>query len=417
MPITFLLQSKKKPAAIYVRFREGLTDAKARTRFTVNPEDWSHAKGKPKENDASGKMLNSELNRFRSELTDAINKRKPGEQVTTEWLKRVINPTLSKNSLLSYFEHYIEEKQKQVLEGKVTAGTVKKIEVNRKMLQRMGEDISIQDVNQGFINRFKDFCKAKGYAQNTIARCVKYIVTVCRDARKNGIIAHQELDHIKEKTIRVPNIYLTLEELSTIEDAKMETRYMKAHRTNQLPEGSRKPTMEVDYLDNARDWLLISCFTGQRISDFMRFTKEMVHQEKGKTVLEFTQVKTKKVMTIPLHPKIQAILDKRGGNFPRAIEDKNYNEFIKEVCQCAGITEKVTGSKKDPKTHRKESGTFEKWELVSSHIGRRSFASNFFGEIPVSLLMFVTGHTTESQFYAYIGKSERTKAFQLADYW
>ena len=59
---------------------------------------------------------------------------------------------------------------------------------------------------------------------------------------------------------------------------------------------------------------------------------------------------------------------------------------------------------------------FEKWELVTSHIGRRSFATNNYGRIPTSLLINVTGHSTETMFLEYIGKTVTEKAIQLAEY-
>lgn len=404
MPITFFLQSNKRPAAIYVRFREGRKiDAKARTQFTVNPEHWSAAKGKAKENDNVGKSLNFQLDKFRSRLTDRLNKRAPGEQVTTEWLKDFINPSESgsKTSLVYFFNQYIKSKESEITEGKATNSTAKKLKANLNLLKRMQEDcgteFTLEEINLSFVSKYKEYCQKQGYAQNTISRAIKYIVTVCRDARRQGIPTHKELDYIKEKNVKVKSIYLTFDDLDKIEKA--------GKGEGDLPE----------YLDNARDWLIISCYTGQRISDFMRFSKDMLKTEKGKLLLEFTQVKTKKVMTIPVHAKVKAILDKRG-DFPRAIADTNYNEYIKEVCKRSGLTDKVSGSKTSKETKRKESGIFEKWQLVSSHIGRRSFASNFFGQIPTSLLMFVTGHTTESQFYDYIGKAERTKAMQLAEY-
>src|SRR5690606_30893776 len=125
---------------------------------------------------------------------------------------------------------------------------------------------------------------------------------------------------------------------------------------------------------------------GQRVSDFMRFNKDMIRIENGKQYLEFRQVKTSKLMTVALHPKVIEILDKRSGEFPRAISDQKYNEYIKEVCRLAEIDEMVKGKKnvnvsKDDKVKKFRSvlGTYPKHELVSSHIGRRSFSSNFYG--------------------------------------
>jgi len=53
---------------------------------------------------------------------------------------------------------------------------------------------------------------------------------------------------------------------------------------------------------------------------------------------------------------------------------------------------------------RKKYGRFAKWELVSSHIGRRSFATNHFGKIPTPIIIAATGHKSESIFLKYIGK-------------
>ncbi len=53
---------------------------------------------------------------------------------------------------------------------------------------------------------------------------------------------------------------------------------------------------------------------------------------------------------------------------------------------------------------------------VTSHIGRRSFATNNYGKIPTSLLISATGHSTEQMFLEYIGKTDTQKAMQLADY-
>jgi len=176
--------------------------------------------------------------------------------------------------------------------------------------------------------------------------------------------------------------------------------------------------LEQEYLINARDWLIISCETAQRVSDFMQFKKEQIRYEGKVPLIEFTQVKTGKKMAIPLSKKVMAILKTRKGEFPRQISDQRYNEYIKEVCKVAELNEITKGSKQktEGKITRKESGTFEKWELVTSHIGRRSFATNNYGRIPTSLLINVTGHSTETMFLEYIGKTVTEKAIQLAKY-
>ena len=66
--------------------------------------------------------------------------------------------------------------------------------------------------------------------------------------------------------------------------------------------------------------------------------------------------------------------------------------------------------------NRKVEGIYPKWQLVTSHIGRRSFATNNYGKIPTALLIGVTGHSTESMFLEYIGKTDTQKAMALAEY-
>ena len=54
-----------------------------------------------------------------------------------------------------------------------------------------------------------------------------------------------------------------------------------------------------------------------------------------------------------------------------------------------------------------------KYEFVTSHIMRRSFASNYYDKIETPLLMNITGHSKESTFLTYIGTHQNKDA--LAD--
>ena len=126
-------------------------------------------------------------------------------------------------------------------------------------------------------------------------------------------------------------------------------------------------------------------------------------------------------MTIPVHPKVKEILDKRNGEFPYMISDQKYNDYIKTVCELAEINQMVQGSKMmetspNSGVFRKESKMYKKCELVTSHIGRRSFATNFYGKIPTTYLINVTGHSTETMFLSYIGKSNKDLALEIANY-
>jgi integrase len=84
--------------------------------------------------------------------------------------------------------------------------------------------------------------------------------------------------------------------------------------------------------------------------------------------------------------------------FPRRVSQVVFNKQIKALCKMARIDELVSGFMNNPKTKRKEIVDAPKYEFVTSHIMRRSFASNYYGKIETPLLMNITGHSKESTF-------------------
>ena len=397
--INYFVQSKNNPAGIYVRLKEGVNiDAKAKTKYAINPNDWSASKGTPKNlKETRFKKLHTNLKKFSIDLLEHYNNSIGKYTINTHWLKDFINPPLqvgiTPTKLVAYFDYYALHKKNTLKKSSHTT-----LNVHKHLIERFQKatktEYFIKDVDANFKLKIEAYCKTENYAPNTVARTIKFIKTICYHARNNGIETHFQLNNIAVKLQKTDKIFLTIDEIEKIE----------------------KKDLEFDYLINARDWLIISCETGQRVSDFMRFKKEDIRLEGKVPLIEFTQVKTSKKMAIPLSKKVIAILKKRGGEFPSQIHSERYNEYIKKVCKIAGLTHKIKGSKQNPKTQRSESGLFPKHELVTSHIGRRSFATNNYGRIPTSLLINVTGHSTEIRFLEYIGKTVTEKAIQLAEY-
>ncbi len=406
--INLLLQSKNSPAVIYVRLRDGRTlDIKAKTNYHIDIDNWEEAEQRPTKK--AMKLidfanLDTDLATLKNDLLKAYNKSKGVKTVDAQWLKDFVNPPQvgekHTDKLVDYIDTFIDFKKRDV-----KSSTITKCNVIKHLLERYQKHtksiLYIRDIDTKFKMDFEKYCISVGYAPNTTARNIRFVKTFCKHAKSNGVETHHQLDSIKAKYYKVESIYLSLTEIESIEKIKIEKL--------------------TDGLENARDWLLISCYCGQRVSDFLRFDKSMIRYEKNKAgelkpLIEFTQVKTDKIMTIPLHSKIMEILKKYEGNFPRKISDQKYNEHIKKVCQAAKIKQPTHGVKFDKDTKKKVEKDYEKWELVSSHIGRRSFASNNYGIIPTSFLMYITGHTTEGMFLTYIGKSNKDIAMELTNY-
>nr|WP_315232679.1 tyrosine-type recombinase/integrase [uncultured Flavobacterium sp.] len=407
--IKVLLKSKNNPSPIYIRLTDGRhIDVMAKTKYNINPDDWSIAKAQPKSlSDIHYSNMDSDLTKLKSALLKYYNDSKNHLLINTQWLKDFLNPNVEviqenkiPTTLVEYIDYYIEYRKHELNHTSVQKFKVIQNKMQRFQLYRK-KPISISEINDRFKNEFVSYYKSQSYAQNTMQRELVMIKTFCKHARFLGLETHNQLDSLRLDRAKVEKIYLAFEELEEIENI------------------DKKELTES--LDNAKDWLIISCYTGQRVSDFLRFTKEMIRVENGKHLLEFTQKKTNKIMTIPLHKKVLEILEKRNDEFPYSISDQKYNDYIKTVCQIAKIDKLVVGSKKvetKPKSgvFRKKTDTYKKYELVSSHIGRRSFATNFYGKIPTTYLIYVTGHSTETMFLTYIGKSNKDIAMELTNY-
>lgn len=407
--VNFLYRSTKDTAPLNLRLLFRLNDKDfvlgAKTKLEVSKHYWAkeHFQKRPKDVTISNKQIevNQELNKIENHILKAFDKN-DSLLFTKEWLELQLdlyyNPPQKAGipiNLVQYIDYYIDYRKHEV---KPTS--VKKFNVIKSKLERMQLELKrtflIKDINDNFKNEFVAFQKKNGYAQNTIQRELVFIKTFCKHARFLGLDTDPQLDVIRVDKAKAEKIYLTFDELEAIENK------IFGH----------------DYLNNVRDWLIISCYTGQRVSDFLRFTKKMIRVENGKSLLEFTQKKTDKLVTIPIHKKILQILDKRNGEFPRSISDQKYNDYIKEVCKLTGINELTQGGKMidTDKGMRKVSGVYPKYELVTSHIGRRSFATNFYGKIPTSYLIYITAHGSEAQFLNYIGKSNKDLALEIGNY-
>jgi integrase len=121
--------------------------------------------------------------------------------------------------------------------------------------------------------------------------------------------------------------------------------------------------------------------------------------------------KTKELVIIPCNPIVLKIFNKYETNanmLPRAMSNQKFNDYIKEVCALAGLTEKGRLSK---------TPELPLCDLVSSHTARRSFATNHYlqGFPPIDL-MKITGHKTERSFLKYIRVSKLDTAKRLNEH-
>lgn len=407
--VNFQYRSKKPIANIEVRFtfkeNDKFKSYYTRTNIEVSKAFWIDYKDNTNFRDVEKANLKTEIEQQYNELSKFIVKQYENKTtaITKDWLKDTVdefyNPkteTVISDELLQFFDFYLSTKKHTI-----KAGTFRKLKVVRNKIEKFENDkertYKIKGVDKSFLTDFINWSKEKQYENSVINDNFKIIRSVCKEAQQYDIEVNKNLYHLSTgiKDAPVFKIYLTINELKQIKDLK------------KLPE----------HLDNARDWLIISCYTGQRISDFKRFTPDMIRKQGGRSFIDVKQLKTDKNVSIPLVPIVHEILEKRNGNFPPITTDQQYNNYIKNVCRLAKINEPTEG-KVTVVTDigkRKVEGVYPKWQLIASHVGRRSFATNFYGKLPTSYIKDITGHGTEGMLLKYIGKTSKDTAKESYD--
>ena len=232
----------------------------------------------------------------------------------------------------------------------------------------------------------------KQYSDNYCGQLLKLLKIILRDADKSGYAIHPYSNYIesfKQKSSDRIIHFLNPAEIKVLKGLE------------RIPSD----------LEDSYKWLLIGLSIGQRVSDLLSLKPDNIRKAANGLYIDIMQQKTKKAVTIGVaDPLVIALLENK---FPKVLSQVAFNKQIKVICKIAGISEVVRGFKNNPKTRRKEVIEGPKYEFVTSHIMRRSFASNYYGKIETPLLMNITGHTKESTFLTYIGTHQNKDA--LAD--
>lgn len=423
---------KSDPVSIYGRFKPNSNiDIKARTGLLVNRNEWSKAKQKVKDNSKNAliaKEVNDNLALLKNTVLEQFNiDFANGIDINKKWLentfKTALNQPISEDEDKKYYledfvEHYLAISKQRINKrtgNKIKQGTLKDYvaTLNKIKLFRINKEntkIKLINVDMDYYRSFKDFLDENmGLASNTIGGHISNLKIFLKNAEKEGYNVHNGYktgDFIEPKNDTY-DTYLNINEIQRIFDYDFKN----------------------DRLDNVKDWLIISVWTGLRISDLLKLN---INEHLKGNFIQKKNYKTGIITVIPIHEQVNKIFAKRNGKFPREITDQKYNMYVKEVCKIVGINEQIKGAKicmkeftyKDldgkkitKKLQRNEIDVYPKYELISSHTGRRSFASNHYGKIDNLTLMNITGHKTESQFLEYVKITPTEHAEKLMELW
>ena len=166
--------------------------------------------------------------------------------------------------------------------------------------------------------------------------------------------------------------------------------------------------LEIGTEIKARDLFLLGVYTAARYSDCVTFTKRNIVGNK----FRYTQKKTGQSVVMPLSPKVKLLLQRNGGKAPQ-LALPNYDRSIKSAAMKAGIITPTEVTRTVGARHKTESAP--KCDFIGSHTARRTGCTLLYKSgVPLKVCMYLSGHTSESNFLRYIRITKEEGADMLA---
>lgn len=411
--IQYKALGKKSPVNLNLRFFHSTINCYAKSNIFVDLTDWSIEKNSIKKHasqEVKDRVIPLMEGLSKYVLTSFSNDFPIGETIDTAWLVKKVNEFYAKpddeNDYRHYFipfvRKYINESKSRVNpnSGKVISPlTIKNYNTTLKRLEEFEKiygKLRTKNVNLNFHKQFTSFCTTVGkYSGTLIEKYVSQIKHFVKEAKVEGYETSVEIESRKFTFKREAtfDIYLNRNEIQAIFNLDLH---------------------DNPRLDNARDLIIAGVWTGLRITDIKNFNNFLIT---GNRIKIIETDKTEEAVIIPIHPQLQYVLQKRENKLPE-LSSQNFNQYMKEVCELAGITEMTLGSKKDPKTKRNVKGYYPKYQLAKAHTLRRSFITNLV-ELNVSAetIMALSAHKSYREFAKYIKTTKEETANKVEKIW
>lgn len=392
--------SDKKETPIFLSITYSSKRTKLKTKQKVKPKAWNKTSNSIRKNWTEYQNVQKELDKIEAAvkkiISDLIQSQKslppPAELKRILEAKVFSEETQSFTTFWEYFDHYIEElkNKKNPRTGKpITKSTIDTYIQTKDILKGYedytGDKLSFNTLsNKTYDSLILYLEKKSKFSPNTIGKHIKNLKAVLNSANNNGnVISGSYSDNYWKvfKHIKTAGeiVALTEDELKELWEKDL----------------SKKLTQE-----KARDLFLIGAWTALRISDVLRLQEE--NFDFDKKIINLQIKKTGSQLAIPLHPVVKEVFEKYDGILP-ILPEPTINKEIKNVCA------DIKSLQKEIFVNETKGGVqkltkYKKYDMVTTHTARRSFASNMFRrDFSVHRIMAITGHKKEADFFRYIG--------------
>jgi integrase len=429
--LNFYLREKTKdgdtPIILFISFNSNRL--KYPTGKVIHPKFWNEGEqiARQVKDFPLAKILNEHLKFLNGtaekELETLANElqRPPSIDELKKRLDEVLNPSEASEeenrppTFLELFKRFIQDSETGIRltsTGKrFDKRSIQKYNTTYSVLETFGKKyhLTFDTIDKNFYTKFVDFLNKPIYGKdkkvikasfslNNVGKYIQVIKTFLNYATENGYNSNLYYQSKQFKAHKVPgfSIYLNEKELIDLYNFDLSSQ---------------------QHYERVRDLFLVGCWTGLRFSDFTSIKPENVKGD----FLHIKTFKTGEPVIIPIHGMVKSIMakysDKYPNSLPPAIANQKMNSYLKEIAKKVDSL-KVPVEVEGIKGGLKVTSTKYKWELVTTHTARRSFATNVYKSgFPAISLMKITGHRTEKSFLLYIKVTPEENAQKLLDHW
>lgn len=349
------------------------------------------------------------------------------EQVAEKYKERLggVTPQKSKEektkkkekepSFFEVFEHFVDECGEK---NAWTEATHEKMSALKEDLIAFNNKIKFADLDESgltaFVRYLRDEKKLKrprakkgsrkeyehddlvGLKNSTIEKKLGYLTWFLNWATAKGLNTNMAYKTFKPtlKKTQKKVIYLTKDELEDVQNLSIPS--------------------SLSHLEAVRDVFLFCCFSGLRHSDVYNLKRDDIKEDH----IEVTTVKTADSISIEYNAVTRRILEKykdiqfTNNKALPVLQNQPMNRELKELCHLAGIKERIRIT--TYKGNQRKDEIKEKWELVGTHTGRRTFIVNCLSlGIPPNVVMKWTGHSDYKSMKPYIDIVDSIKASEM----
>ena len=237
---------------------------------------------------------------------------------------------------------------------------------------------------------FQKFLQSKGLSNNTVVRYFKLLWVIFHYAEEHNIELNQSFRKFRLHTNRKDVVVLDENEIQQIWE------YVPSNACEA----------------NVRKLFLVGLYTGLRFSDYSTLNNANI--DLNNMIISTIQNKTGQRVTLPIHPQLAKMLATE--ELPYTISNEKFNVYVKRMMKKIGFNQmieikKIIGGRRVVEYH-------EKWQLISSHTARRSFATNLYLQgVNPAIIMMLTGHKDLDSFMQYIVLNEEDKLQVVRNIW